>query len=131
MVQFLWADARPNRGKKRAARTRVKRICRVQSARVHFNPKGGRSAMSVTDPQMRAEFENLAAAFLRLAEQAEHKAGLIIEIGCRLKRRRPKAKAKAVVSYRTMAPAGSFKMEETVCSHHLSLRTFARPWWDA
>ena len=31
------------------------------------------------DSQMRAEFENLAAAFLRLAEQAERNAGLIIE----------------------------------------------------
>jgi hypothetical protein len=28
---------------------------------------------------MRAEFENLAAAFLRLAEQAERNAALIIE----------------------------------------------------
>lgn len=32
-----------------------------------------------TDRQMRAEFENLAAAFLRLAEQAERNAGLIID----------------------------------------------------
>lgn len=31
------------------------------------------------DSQMRAEFENLAAAFLRLAEQAERNAALIIE----------------------------------------------------
>lgn len=30
------------------------------------------------DSQMRAEFENLAAAFLRLAEQAERNAALII-----------------------------------------------------
>jgi len=31
------------------------------------------------DSQMRREFENLAAAFLRLAEQADRNAGLIIE----------------------------------------------------
>jgi hypothetical protein len=32
-----------------------------------------------TDSQMRAEFENLAAAFLRLAEQAERNTKLVIE----------------------------------------------------
>jgi hypothetical protein len=31
------------------------------------------------DSQIRTEFENLAAAFLRLAEQAERNAALIIE----------------------------------------------------
>jgi hypothetical protein len=31
------------------------------------------------DSQMRSEFENLAAAFLRLAEQAERNTALIIE----------------------------------------------------
>ena len=34
-----------------------------------------------TDLQMRAELENLAAAFLRLAEQAERNTKLIIEFG--------------------------------------------------
>lgn len=32
-----------------------------------------------TDSQIRTEFENLAAAFLRLAEQAERNAALTIE----------------------------------------------------
>jgi hypothetical protein len=32
-----------------------------------------------TDPQMRAELENLAAAFLRLADQAKRNSKLIIE----------------------------------------------------
>ena len=32
-----------------------------------------------TDPHLRAELENLAAAFLRLAEQAERNTKLIIE----------------------------------------------------
>lgn len=32
------------------------------------------------DPQIRADFENLAAAFLRLTEQAERNADLIADI---------------------------------------------------
>jgi hypothetical protein len=32
-----------------------------------------------TDSQMRAEFENLAAAFIRLAEQADHNTKFVIE----------------------------------------------------
>ncbi|MGB9297577.1 MAG: hypothetical protein WCB52_15385 [Pseudolabrys sp.] len=32
-----------------------------------------------TDPETRAEFENLAAAFLRLAEQAERNSKLVID----------------------------------------------------
>ena len=32
-----------------------------------------------TDPETRAEFENLAAAFLRLAEQAERNTKLVID----------------------------------------------------
>ena len=33
-----------------------------------------------TDPETRAEFENLAAAFLRLAEQAERNTKLVIDV---------------------------------------------------
>jgi|SoiMetStandDraft_2_1073263.scaffolds.fasta_scaffold00172_3 hypothetical protein len=47
------------------------------------------------DSPMRAEFESLAAAFLRLAEQAERNAALIIEFELPLENGdRPKIKSK-------------------------------------
>ena len=36
-------------------------------------------AETETNPTIRAEFENLAAAYLRLAEQAERNSGLVID----------------------------------------------------
>ena len=36
-------------------------------------------AETENNPAIRAEFENLAAAYLRLAEQAERNAGLVID----------------------------------------------------
>jgi hypothetical protein len=36
-------------------------------------------AETETNPAVRAEFENLAAAYLRLAEQAERNSGLVID----------------------------------------------------
>ena len=36
-------------------------------------------AESENDPVIRTEFENLAAAFLRLAEQAERNAAFVVE----------------------------------------------------
>jgi len=44
------------------------------------------------DPQARAELENLAAAYLRLAEQAERNSGLIIEFDLPPEQESPKRK---------------------------------------
>jgi hypothetical protein len=43
------------------------------------------------DSQIRTEFENLAAAFLRLAEQAERNAAPIIELNLPPEKAKPKS----------------------------------------
>jgi hypothetical protein len=49
-------------------------------------------AETETNPAIRAEFENLAAAYLRLAEQAERNSGLIIDFELPSEEDEPKLK---------------------------------------